>query len=100
MTRTIVYQIEEDVSDEDYKSRLEILKYGLERDFNFSTHSIPEEVIDALVEEIIAHKDCFVWKLRLFDDTIKLSVNGKKNNAVVSLIEYPSVDKSSTGSYR
>lgn len=96
----VSYQIEEDVSDEDYKSRLEILKYGLERDFNFSTHCILEEVIDAFVEEIIAHKDCFVWKLRLFDDTIKLSVNGKKNNAVVSLIEYPSVDKSKTGSYR
>ena len=56
------YQLEEDLSEEDSEKKLEVLKYGLEQDFNFSTHSIPDEVIDAFVDEIIAYKDCFVWK--------------------------------------
>lgn len=54
------FQIDEEVSDEEYDNRLEILKYGLEQNFNFSTHSIPEEVIDAFVKEIIVYPDCFV----------------------------------------
>lgn len=92
------YQIEEEVSDEEYGRKLEVLKYGLEQRFNFSTHSIPEEVIDAFVDEIIAYNDCFVWKLNLFDDTIKLKVDGRKNNADISLVESPNVGKGSTGS--
>lgn len=98
--RLASYQIEEEVSDEEYENKLTVLKYGLEQDFNFSTHNIPEEVIDAFVEEIIVHEDCFIWKLKLFDDKIKLKVDGRKNNSTVSLVESPSVDKSSTGSYR
>lgn len=96
--RLASYQIEEEVSDEEYENKLTVLKYGLEQDFNFSTHNIPEEVIDAFVEEIIVHEDCFIWKLKLFDDKIKLKVDGRKNNSTVSLVESPSVDKSSTGS--
>lgn len=98
--RLASYQIEEEVSDEEYENKLTVLKYGLEQDFNFSTHNIPEEVIDAFVEEIIVHEDCFIWKLKLFDDKIKLKVDGRKNNSTVSLVESPSVDKSSTGSNR
>lgn len=97
--RLASYQIEEEVSDEEYENKLTVLKYGLEQDFNFSTHNIPEEVIDAFVEEIIVHEDCFIWKLKLFDDKIKLKVDGRKNNSTVSLVESPSVDKSSTGCY-
>lgn len=96
--RLASYQIEEEVSDEEYENKLTVLKYGLEQDFNFSTHNIPEEVIDAFVEEIIVHEDCFIWKLKLFDDKIKLKVDGRKNNSTVSLVESPSVDKSSTES--
>lgn len=96
------YHVETDLSDEELDNKLTVLKYGLEQDFNFSTHSIPEEVIDAFVDQIIAYKDCFVWKLKLFDDTIKLKVDGKKNNATVDLVDslYPHVDNSSTGSNR
>lgn len=54
--------MDEEVSDEEYQNRLQVLKYGLKQDFNFSTHSIPEEVIDAFVKEIIVYPDCFVWK--------------------------------------
>lgn len=96
------YHVETDLSDEELDNKLTVLKYGLEQDFNFSTHSIPEEVIDAFVDQIIAYKDCFVWKLKLFDDTIKSKVDGKKNNATVDLVDslYPHVDNSSTGSNR
>ena len=94
------YHIEEDLSEEEMNEKLTILKYGLEQDFNFSTHNIPDEVIDAFVDQIIVYKDCFVWKLKLFDDTVRLTVNGRKNNATVSLVESPHVDNSSTGSNR
>ena len=39
------YQIDEEVSDEEYDQRLQVLKYGLEQNFNFSTHSIPEDCL-------------------------------------------------------
>ncbi len=57
------YQIDEEVSDEEYDQRLQVLKYGLEQNFNFSTHSIPEEVIDAFVKEIIVYPDCFCMEI-------------------------------------
>lgn len=91
------YKIEEAVSEDEYQQKLEVLKYGLQQDFNFSTHSIPEEVIDAFVDQIIVYKDCFVWKLNLFHDTIKLKVDGKKNKAPISLVECPNFSNSSTG---
>ena len=94
------YQIDEEVSDEEYDQRLQVLKYGLEQNFNFSTHSIPEEVIDAFVKEIIVYPDCFVWKLNIVDDDFKLQVDGRKNNLTVSLIESPTTGNGSTGSYR
>ena len=94
------YHIEEDLSEEEMNEKLTILKYGLEQDFNFSTHNIPDEVIDAFVDQVIVYKDCFVWKLKLFDDTIQLTVNGRKNNATVSLVESPHVSDGSTGSNR
>lgn len=91
------YQVEEDVSDDAYKNKLEVIKYGLEQDFNFSTHSIPEEIIDAFVNEIVAYNDCFVWKLNLFDNDVKTVVHGRKSNATISLLEYPNVVPCSTG---
>lgn len=91
------YQVEAEITDDEYRKKLEVLKYGLEQNFNFSTHSIPEEVIDAFVDEIIAYNDCFVWKLNLIDDKIKLKVDGKKNNATVSLVECPNVVNGCTG---
>lgn len=92
------YQIEEEMTDEDYNKKLEVLKYGLEQDFNFSTHNIPEEVIDAFVDQIIVYKDCFVWKLKLFDDTITMRLDGKKGKSTVSLVECPNIVEGCTGS--
>ena len=94
------YQIDEEISDEEYNQRLQVLKYGLEKDFNFSTHSIPDEVIEAFVKEIIVYPDCFVWKLNIVDDDLKLQVEGRKNDPTVSLIESPTTGNGSTGSHR
>lgn len=81
------YQIEDEITEEEYISKLRLLKQGLEYDFNFSTHSIPEEIIDVFVDEIIANKNYFLWKLKLLDDIIALNVEGKENSFTVSLIE-------------
>ena len=91
------YQIDEEVSDEEYNQRLQLLKYGLQENFDFSTHSIPDEVIDAFVKEVIVYPDCFVWKLNIVDEDLKVKVEGRKNNPTVSLIESPAIGKSSTG---
>ena len=96
-TKLSSYQVE-DVSDDEYRNKLEVLKYGLEQDVNFSTHSIPDEVIDVFVNQIIAYKDFFVWKLNLIDGDVKTEVHGKKNNATISLVEYPNVVPCGTGS--
>lgn len=92
------YQIDEEISDEEYNQRLQVLKYGLEKDFNFSTHSIPDEVIEAFVKEIIVYPDCFVWKLNIVDRDLKLKIAGRKKNPDVSLIESPAIGNHSTGS--
>ena len=91
------YKIEEEVSDEDLERKLKVLKYGLEQDFSFSTHSIPETIIDAFVEEIVACKDYFTWKLCFTDDSIQCLVDGNKNKASVSLVDTPNIVKGSTG---
>lgn len=92
------YQIDEEISDEEYNQRLQVLKYGLEKDFNFSTHSIPDEVIEAFVKEIIVYPDCFVWKLNIVDRDLKLKIAGRKKNPDVSLIESPAIGNHITGS--
>ena len=82
---------EVDISDNIYLNKVEILKYGLEQNFNFSTKHIPEEVIDAFVQEIIVCKDGFIWKLNLTpNDELKLQVDGRTNNYTVTQTELSS----------
>ena len=80
-----------DTSNDIYKDKIEILKYGLEQNFNFSTKNIPEEVIDAFVQEITVCKDGFIWKLNLNpNDNLKLQVDGRSNNYNVTQTELSS----------
>lgn len=90
------YQVDEDMSDEDYNRRLEVLKCGLENNFDFSVYDIPEEIIDDFVDEIIVYKDCFLWKLSMFGDEtrMKLCVNKDKS---VEIEKTPNVDTRGTG---
>lgn len=79
------------LSDDIYMDKVEILKYGLEQNFNFSTRHIPEEVIDAFIKEIIVCKDGFIWKLNLTpDDELKMQVDGRTNNYTVTQTELSS----------
>ena len=71
----------------------------MEQDFNFETHNIPDEVIDAFVKEIIVYEDYFIWKFNLSNDIVNMIVNGKKIYAEISLVECPAFSDSSTGSY-
>ena len=71
--------------------KVEILKYGLEQNFNFSTRHIPEEVIDAFIKEIIVCQDGFIWKLNLTpDDELKMQVDGRTDNYTVTQTELSS----------
>ena len=79
------------LSDDIYMDKVEILKYGLEQNFNFSTRHIPEEVIDAFIKEIIVCQDGFIWKLNLTpDDELKMRVDGRTNNYTVTQTELSS----------
>lgn len=74
-----------------YMDKVEILKYGLEQNFNFSTRHIPEEVIDAFIKEIIVCQDGFIWKLNLTpDDELKMQVDGRTDNYTVTQTELSS----------
>jgi len=104
------YQVDEEMSDEDYKRRLEVLKCGLEHDFDFSVYEIPEEIIGDFVDEIIVFKDCFLWKLSMFGDgskQMKLTLSKadksviveKNNDKKQEWLKYtPNVDTRNTGS--
>ena len=93
-----LYNNEEKIQENDYKIILKKLNKILDQDFNYSTHDIPEEVIEEFVDEIIVCKDYFIWKLNFVDDEIKLKVEGRKNNSTVSLVDTPSLRNRSTGS--
>ena len=86
----MLLESEEEITDDIYKDKLEVLKYGLEQDFNFSTKHIPEEIIDAFVKEIVVCRDCFIWKLNFFPDDYKLDVEGRSNNYTVTQTELSS----------
>ena len=82
---------ETSLSDDIYMDKVEILKYGLEQNFNFSTRHIPEEVIDAFIKEIIVCQDGFIWKLSLTpDDELKMQVDGRTDNYTVTQTELSS----------
>ena len=83
-------QCEEELTDDIYRDKLNVLKYGLEQDFNFSTKNIPEEIIDAFVKENVVCRDCFIWKLNFFPDDYKIDVEGRSNNYTVTQTELSS----------
>lgn len=91
------YEIDNQLTESDLDNKIKVLRHGLENDFDFSDHSIPEEIIDAFVREIVVYKDCFVWKLNFFDEDFCLAVKGNRKNNV--LVERPTFDNSGTGCY-
>ena len=60
----------------DLQKRLKVLEYAMEQDFQVDGGRVPDTIIDAFVKEIIVQKDCFCWKLNLFDGNIYSRVEG------------------------
>ena len=96
------YQIDEEMTEAERKEKLNELKYILHEDFNFETHSLPDEIIDVVVDSVVVHKDSFVFKLNLAADNVTMKADGRKNHCKVSLVESntPLNEDSSSGSYR
>ena len=90
---------------EDYTEKLTVLRYALEQYTNGDDNDIPENVIEAFVEKIVASKDGFEWYLR-FDgdpnDPLRLKTEGKRRkSSTVSTVGdiSPTIHSSYTGSY-
>ena len=72
----------------DYKDKLTVLQYALVQYTNPDENDIPESIIEAFVEKIVAKKDGFDWYLR-FDgdpnDPLHLKTEGRRRqNSSVS----------------
>ena len=66
----------------DYKEKLTVLQYALERYTNIAQgQDVPESVIEAFVVKIVVSKDSFDWYLRLDghpDKPLRCSLKGKR----------------------
>ena len=74
----------------DYKEKLTVLQYALVQYTNPDENDIPESIIEAFVEKIVAKKDGFDWYLR-FDgdpnDPLHLKTEGRRRqNSSVSTV--------------
>ena len=91
-----------DVSEDDLKNKLDVLKYALEQDFKFELYDIPDSIIDAFVDKIVVCKDHYEWYLRLdTEEPIKCIAGGTKAKPVISMVEQtPPFVESDTGCNR
>ena len=74
---------EVEVEDATHEEKITILKYYLEQSVHpGDNEDIPEDVIRAFVEKIVAHKDGFDWYLRFSPDKPPktLGIEGKRQN--------------------
>ncbi len=92
--RNEILKVEKEVLKEDAKGtdyiydKIEVLKYGLEQNFDFDYAHIPDYIIDLFVEEIrVVDNETFIWKLKFdgFDKIAYIKGNCKKHE--VSLQE-------------
>lgn len=77
---------------------LEMRKSEIERDFKFDTAHLPDEIIDAFVDEIEVHKEYFIWRLNISPDDAIMKVSGRVNNYTVSQTDRD--DKDNNGNER
>ena len=64
---------------------LNVIKYGMEHDFQFEDFNIPEEVIDAFVDTVVVHPDYFEWNLKVLGMRSEMRVDGDRRKATISL---------------
>ena len=91
----------------DYKEKLTVLQYALERYTNIDQgQDVPESVIEAFVVKIVVSKDSFDWYLRFDGDPdkpLRCSLKGKRKTTTkitVSGGNSPAMDNSPTGCYQ
>ena len=70
------YRAKNVLTPEDLQKRLKVLEYAMEQDFRVDGGRVPDTIVDAFVKEIIVQKDCFCWKLNLFDGNIYCKPEG------------------------
>ena len=76
------YDAQEDVDEDLYKKKIQLLKAGL----------------DAFVDEIEVHKEYFIWRLNISPDDAIMKVSGRVNNYTVSQTDRD--DKDNNGNER
>ena len=99
-SRWLVYQDEPNTPDNQ-----RVLQYALAQYTNADENDVPESVIEAFVEKIVAKKDGFDWYLR-FDgdpnDPLHLKTEGRRRtNSTVSTVggHVPTTPFCDSGSY-
>ena len=88
----------------DYKEKLTVLQYALERYTNIDQgQDVPESVIEAFVVKIVVSKDGFDWYLRFDGDPDKplhCQLQGKRKTNTKIMVSgdlSPAMDSSATG---
>ena len=85
-------------SEDDADSKLRVLKYALEKNFQFESDNIPDEILDAFIDKVIVYKDRFEFYLNFTEKGISCLVDGKKNKHQAKLMDtFPTDCDSSTG---
>ena len=88
----------------DYQEKLTVLQYALEQYTNADENDVPESVIEAFVERIVASKDGFDWYLRFDGDPINplhCTTKGKRKSTTSISVAgelSPAIHKPSTSS--
>ena len=97
---------EPEIEIPNYEEKIEVLRYALEQYNNWDDKDVPDAVIEAYVEKIVASKDGFEWYLRFDGDTndpIKCKVNGKRRQTAIYTIggkEFPTDQKGNAGCHQ
>ena len=90
---------EGDEEEDSVEKRIEILKYAMDKNFTYDSYNLPDPIIDAFVDKVVAHKDKFEWFLNVLDkDDINMlcSVTGDKKSQEVAVLA-PNAVNGSTG---
>ena len=84
-------------SEKSRECTLQLLKYGLEKDFQFDAFSVPEEIIDVFVKSVVVHPDYFEWNLNIYGIKSEMTVSGDRRKSTISLKEVHTQQDSSAG---
>jgi len=90
LTKLDAFQRRSHITEETFEHKIEVLKQAIEQKLNFDVQSIPEEVLDDFIKEIVVYDDYFVWILNFSSDRIMTSIDGKLNGYKVTQTQFSS----------